>query len=489
MNTMLQKANVYVEKNALNRKELKWYPSYHSAAPVGWINDPNGMCCFDGKYHLFYQYHPYGVTWGPMHWGHVTSTDMVNWKDEAVALAPDMEYDKNGCFSGSAIAHDGKMYLLYTGHVDLKQEKPEDKDRIETQCLAVSEDGINFEKIEKNPVMTLGNIDYAFGGHFRDPKVWKHEDMFYTIVGSQKDEVTGQVLLFSSKDMVNWQPVGVMASGEGNQGFMWECPNFAEVDGKDVMVFSPQGVNPEGRRFLNKHQSGFFVGKLNYETGKYEHGKFDMLDYGSDFYAPQIMNTPDGRVVMIGWLDMWDRDYPEQEEGWAGMMTIPRELHIKGDKVVSTPVKEMEILRNEHIEVSSVEVKAEKQFAGMTGTAFELVLEADMANADEFSIKLETLANEEAVLSYDKKIGVLTMDCTNCGTTPKNKREVEIALTDNKLKLDIFVDKSSVEAFINDGERVMSARVYPMKPFNVVFESDGTTVLNNADFYTLNSIY
>lgn len=174
---------------------------------------------------------------------------------------------------------------------------------MQTQCVAISEDGINFKKLENNPIINIDSFPEDLNilkEHFRDPKVWKYNDMYYKVVGAQTTEKTGQALIYKSKDLLNWEFVNVMAMSteEENLGFMWECPNFAEIDNHEVLILSPQGVEPEGNKFLNLHQSGYFLGKMDYNTGIFEReNDFEMLDYGFDFYAPQIMQ--DEKIIVV----------------------------------------------------------------------------------------------------------------------------------------------------------------------------------------------
>ena len=154
----LAKAEQYQSKMAKIAKKSYWKPQYHISAPANWINDPNGFCYFNGEYHVFYQYHPYSSQWGPMHWGHVASKDLVNWKTKPIALAPTDEYDRDGCFSGSAIEKDNTLYLFYTGHVVLDKENDKDDAQLQTQCVAISEDGINFKKLENNPIINIDSF-------------------------------------------------------------------------------------------------------------------------------------------------------------------------------------------------------------------------------------------------------------------------------------------------------------------------------------------
>lgn len=483
----LEKAMAEIAANQEACKNSPWRPVYHIAPPVGWMNDPNGFSYFNGAYHLFYQHHPYSSVWGPMHWGHMISRDLANWEIAPESLAPGEAYDKDGCFSGSALEKDGRLYIIYTGHVDLPANHPSGLDRIESQCMAVSDDGINFTKHAENPVIASlpeGDIGRC---HFRDPKMWQHDGRYYCVVGAQTKSEHGQVLLFTSDDIEHWNFVNVMATSSGETGFMWECPSFESLGDTDLLICSPQGVAPQGKKFLNLHQSGYMTGKLDYNTGIFTHGEFDLLDYGFDFYAPQTMQAPDGRVLMIGWMDMWESPMPEQEYGWSCMMTVPRELSLENGKVFSRPVKELKLRRDSHIEHKNIAIESTlKSLNGVSGSHYELKTVFDMSDAETLTIKLRTSADEETVLTYNKNSQLLILNRDNSGAGPAGEREMPTPLVNNQLALHIFMDTSSVEIFVNDGFGVMSARIYPTdSSTGISFAATGTATLLQADFYTL----
>lgn len=421
----VSKVEAAVARKPVTVTNARWYPLYHIAPPAGWANDPNGFCVYNGKYHFFYQHYPYATHWGPMHWGHAISDDLVHWEHLPIALEPNKIYEvdsqSGGCWSGSAIEKDGKLYLMYTGHVELPVLTPEGVGRIETQNIAISDDGINFEKYEGNPVLYApSNLGDIHSGDFRDPKVWKHGDKYYAVVGSKnKAGNRAQMLLFESENMLDWNFKSIMAYSQGNEGIMWECPNFAEIDGQEVIIMSPIGIQPEGKKFLNLFQAGYMIGKLNYDTGIFTHGKFDILDYGFDFYAPQITQTPDGRCLLIGWLDMWKRPavtpFDEHVDGWSCQMTVPRELHIKDGKIISVPVKELEKLRIAEKSYSNINISGKTAFEGVYGETGELLLTIDSSNADGFFIELRSGITEKTVLSYDKSSGVLKLNRDKSG--------------------------------------------------------------------------
>ena len=483
-----------IARNPVTVTNARWYPLYHIAAPAGWVNDPNGFCTYKGEYHFFYQHYPYATHWGPMHWGHVISKDLVHWEHLPVAIEPDHIYDASGgCFSGSGIEKDGKLYLIYTGHVDLPVISKDYADRIESQNVAVSEDGVNFEKIAENPVIYAPNHPEISQSDFRDPKVWEHNGKYYVIVGSRTPtvdpagtEAQGQIVMFESNDLINWNFKNIIARSEGNQGFMWECPNFATIDGTDVLIFSPQGVKPEGKKYLNWHQSVYMLGDINYNTGIYTHGEFDMLDYGFDFYAPQITQTLDGRTVMIGWLDMWAGKFPEDVDGWACQMTVPRELHVVGGKLISVPVPELESLRLSEVSHQNITLTKKSSLQGINGETGELVATIDATKS--FDIELRAGGSEKTVLSYNAQTNIFKINRDKSGASIPTKGEREVQLEPNdEINLRIFLDRSSIEVFINEGERVMSTRVYPKSNSTGInfVPRGGSMKIKNVSFYKL----
>lgn len=311
--------------------------AYHLMPPVGLLNDPNGFIQWNGVYHLFFQWMPFHTGHGAKFWGHYTSNDLVTWKLEPIALAPSEWYEKNGCYSGSAVEHEGKLKLLYTGNV-----KDELGNRETYQCLAESSDGIHFDK--KGPVIHLPE---GYTPHFRDPKVWEHEGQWYMVIGAQTKDLKGSVVLFQSDNLENWEYKGAIVSSE-DLGYMWECPDLFHVDGKDVLLFSPQGLEPQGLHYHNVYQTGYMLGKFDYEKVDFNHGSFQELDRGFEFYAPQTMVDEKGRRIMIGWMGVPDQNedkFPTIPYKWNHNMTIPRELSVENGKIIQTPVKELKNMR------------------------------------------------------------------------------------------------------------------------------------------------
>jgi len=483
---MIEKAHEELNKYKKSVSDHEWSLQYHVMPQANWMNDPNGFSMFNGEYHLFYQHHPYSPKWGPMYWGHVKSKDLVHWEHLPIALAPSEPYDIDGCFSGSAIEKDGKLYLFYTGNKWTGSDQ--DKDLKQVQCLAVSEDGIHFEKIAENPVIEEAPSGDIHPFHFRDPKVWEEGDYYYCVLGSQTKERIGQALLYRSPDLLKWEFVNVMARGTGNMGYMWECPDLFSLSGQDVLVMSPQGVKPEGDLYHNLHQSVYVLGNLDLQQGKFRFDQFQLLDYGFDFYAPQTTVDHLGRRILVGWMAMWESEMPEQGHHWAGAITIPRIMSIEEHRVKCVPAPELETLRFNQVSYSNVLMNGSRNFEGVNGDCLELNVLLDMKQASQFGINLrmDTASTEKTVLTFDCQNQKLTLNRDHSGKGPGGERKAPVELNKGKLQLTLFLDKSSLELFIQNGDKVMTARIYPSEHSKgIEFFSDGEVELLKLDKWSL----
>ena len=465
------------EKSILEKKEIVekdfWRQKYHIQGIVGLINDPNGFSQFNGKYHMFYQWNPLGTNHKNKTWAHSVSGDLLHWERLKTALRPDTWYSKNGVYSGSAIVDDEKLYLFYTGNV-----KDSDGNRESYQCIAVSSDGENFERWEPSIV----NQPDGYTRHIRDPKIWKKDGKFYAVIGIQSKNLEGKAVLYSSENIKDWKFEGEIAGANHGKikdfGFMWECPDYFQLKDektreiKDLLVFSPQGLEPEGDLYNNKYQTGYLFGKLDYEKPEFEIlSDFVEIDRGHDFYAPQSMEDDKGRRLIVGWMGIpEEEDFPTVKNEWLHCLTLPRELKVIDGKLYQVPIKEMESIRGEKIEFSG-KVAGEVKIG--TGTTYELKVKFKDFNSD-FGLKLRTGKSSETVLKFDYKDKKFVLDRTK-GEQP-DKRLRKVYLGDiSELELTIFVDNSSVEVFINGGQEVFSSRIFPEK------DADGISVFADKD--------
>ncbi|MGM7723211.1 glycoside hydrolase family 32 protein [Metabacillus sp. Hm71] len=488
---MLTKTGIQQAEEALQKAKEKindrYRLGYHIMAPANWINDPNGLVQYKGEYHVFYQHHPYDEHWGPMHWGHVKSKDLVHWEHLPVALAPTEAYEKDGCFSGSAVDDNGVLTLIYTGNLFVDREK----DILDqSQCIATSTDGIHFTKEAANPVIAKHPEEGS--GHFRDPKVWKHEDHWYMVVGTRKED-TGKVVLYKSTDLRQWEYLGVLAESNGTEGYMWECPDFFEIGGKYVLLFSPQGIKAEGENYLNLFQTGYLVGDFSYDTLEFSRGEFKELDHGHDFYAVQTFLDDKGRRIAIGWMDMWESNMPTKEDGWCGALTLPRELTLgENNKLLMNPVEELTLLREAEHHVCANKSISESYLSETTADLIELKVKFDLSatTAESVGIKIRGLNNEETRLMYYIDNQKLTLDCSKSGKVEDGVRCTKVD-SNQYLSLRVFIDRSSIEVFANDGEATMTSRIYPKEErlgIELVAEN-GTGQVSEFTYWNLKDIW
>lgn len=423
----------------------------HLMPPVGWLNDPNGLCQFKGIYHSFFQYAPFNVNGGVKLWGHYTSADMIDWKYEGAVLYPDQPFDCSGVYSGSALIEEGRMYLYYTGNVKL--EDREDYDYIYTgreanTILVTSEDGFHFSR--KCELMRNSDYPSDLTMHVRDPKVWKEDGKYYMIQGARTKKDTGQAIVFQSEDGRNWAYRSRVCT-EKPFGYMWECPDYINVDGMKIFSASVQGLTGAEWKDRNVYQSGYFLVEGDI-LGKYELSEYRLWDYGFDYYAPQSFWTEDGRVVLIAWMGMPDcEEYTNRtiEEGWQHCFTFPREVYRKGDVICQRPVRELESRKQE--------LMAASDSLNMKGYS---VYEACISGIKENQFR--AVLGSELILEY--RNGRFEMRFTDQNresvSAGRSLRYAEIEKLEN---VRILTDVSSTEVFLNDGEFVFTTRYYPEK--------------------------
>lgn len=478
MSDMLEKARAYQEEHKISKEEK---PLFHVAAPVGWINDPNGFSVFDGKIHLFYQYHPYSREWGPMHWGHSVSTDLVRWEQLPPALAPDESYDRLGCFSGSAIEAKGKHALIYTGVTRIRKEDGTEEER-QNQCLAFG-DGRDYVKYEGNPVVRGEQLpENCSRIDFRDPKIWKDGEHYYLIVGNKNDQRIGQVALFSSLNLTAWKFETILASNEtGKIGTMWECPDFFALGDRHVLICSPQDMKAQKYEFHNGHNSVYFLGRYDKIHHVFEKEAPRPLDYGMDFYAPQTTELPDGRRILIAWMKSWDACIVPNSQTWQGMMTLPRELTLRDGKIWQQPVRELEKYRTNACRYEAAEVEGETILPGIEGRTLDLQVELSEDSCETFAMKLAANEEYETSFTYRRKEGLLEIDRTYCGVTRDVvcTRKLKIQNPAGLRKLRFILDRQSIELFLNDGEQVATTGICtPLEAREIRFYSDQKIHLN-----------
>lgn len=471
----LARARDYVQSHGTQADK----PQFHMTSPTGWFNDPNGLSLYGGEIHLFYQHYPYGPHWGDMHWGHCKTRDFIRWEQLPVALAPDMPYDKDGCFSGGAVAHDGQHILMYTGVVHGEGGTQQ------AQCVAIG-DGMNYAKSPANPVIRPEQLPPTCNrAEFRDPKLW-YDGRFYALVGSRGTDDIGQVVLFASEDALDWQFVSVLARGRQGMGRVWECPDFFELDGEHVLLVSPQFMEASGTEFHNGNGTVAQIGGYDRETHQLVCQHEQAIDYGLDFYAPQTVLTEDGRRVMIGWLQSWDNNITPEGQPWSGIMSIPRVLTVLGGRLCQWPVQELDACRTDHVAHTCILQDGEVSLPSVSGRAFDMELTLQPQDCELLEIKFAMDAGHHTSLRIYPQLGHITFDRTYSGLKRDIlcKRSMQVPAGE-AIRLRLVMDRNTVELFVNDGAYALSALVYTeVAAQGIAFAARGTAALD-IDFYRL----
>lgn len=449
-------------------------PQFHFTPKKNWMNDPNGLVYYQGEYHLFYQYNPFGNSWGHMSWGHAVSPDLVHWKHLPVALA-----EENGVmiFSGSAVVDQNNtsalcrnpasndhscLIAIYTGHIEGVNQ---------SQHLAISNDrGRTWTKFAGNPVLDIGYKD------FRDPKVFWHAatKKWVMVVALSKEQ---KVRLYGSTNLQKWELLSEFgqAGVPGNE-VLWECPDLVELPvegeaGKQRWVLIVN-INPGGAAGGSGAQ--YFVGNFDGKTFTNDNPPDAQLfvDYGKDFYAAVTYSElpkADGRRILLGWMSNWQYALKEPTQPWRTAQSIPRVLSLKktpaGLKLVQRPIAELKTLRGQRLIKRNLTLNSEKFQTQISGEALEIIGEFAVGNDSGALIRLSAGASE-TIIGYDGAKQALFVDRAKSGDVNfdanfSGRHEAPLPTRQGKVTLHLFVDRSSVEVFGNDGQVAITDRIFP----------------------------
>lgn len=425
----------------------------HFQPPAYWMNDPNGLVYYQGYYHAFYQHNPYSPQWGCMHWGHARTKDFLTWEHLPIALAPSETYDRDGCFSGSAVVAHGALHLFYTG---VRQSGGH---LVQVQCRAVSTDGIHFAKDPRNPLIAGCPLEGA--GDFRDPRVWTHDSSWYMAVGSGSAG-RGKVLLYRSADLAKWQYVGIAAESDGSQGTVWECPDLFPLGDRHVLVVSPMGTNP--RRVL------YAVGDMDYAAGKFIPDSWGELDKGPDFYAAQTFFGAERRI-MLAWMQAWESPVPSQDHNWAGAFTLPRELVLDScGQLQVRPAVELALSRAERLMDAELTLDSGTcllPVCDLRTGGYEVRLRIGLAgtSAPHMGLILSDAGGElRVVVGLRCEDLELYLDTTRAPGSQCGIYAAELQPAGDELEIWIFLDRCSIEISGPGKAASVTARVHPRCP-------------------------
>ena len=480
-----------------NIKDEQYRPLIHFSPKEKWVNDPNGMVYHNGIYHLFYQYHPNSSVWGPMHWGHATSKDLVHWKREPIKIFPD---SLGTIFSGSAVVDKnntsgfGKkgvvpIVAIFTQHNEAGEKAG--KNDYQNQSLAYSLDnGKSWTKYSDNPVLKSPGIR-----DFRDPKVFWHEPTKKWIMSLA---VVDRIYFYSSYNLRNWTKESDFGETAGAHGGVWECPDLFPLDynGKEIWVLIVN-LNPGGPNKGSATQ--YFLGDFDGKNFSPYSIETKWLDYGPDDYAGITWSNTGKRKIFLGWMSNWMYANFVPTETWRNAMTIPRELRIvkTGNDmlVASTLIKEIAKLKSKPVVSKNVVLSKPIDIAKTSSIKFPCLINLSTDSIKDFSVTLSNDDSEKLVIGYDRASNQYFIDRTRSGKTNFHKefaakhtapRFVNIS----KLNLSLLIDVSSLELLADDGLTVMTVIFFPNKPYNQIqVGSTERAVIKKLEYIKLKSIW
>lgn len=455
-------------------KDKVYRPRMHFSPKKYWMNDPNGMVYHKGVYHLFYQHHPYSSVWGPMHWGHATSRNMIDWKHQPIAIYPD---SIGTIFSGSAVVDKGNtsgfgkngqdpLVAIFTQH-NMEGEKS-GKNDYQTQSLAYSnDDGKTWKKYEGNPVLkNPGIVD------FRDPKVmWYEAEKKWIMTLATKDRIT----FYSSKNLKNWEKESEFGETVGTHGGVWECPDLFTLDhnGKKVWVLIVS-INPGGPNKGSATQ--YFIGEFDGHKFIPLNTNIKWIDYGPNNYAGITWSNTGDRKILLGWMSNWLYANVVPTETWRNAMTIPRELKIRdvGNDllITSVPIAELSKIQLKPIQIPLTNADNGFDLPSRTGKMkIPCRIQIGLEETMDLFLTISNDIGEELIVGFDKKENRYYIDRTKSGKTDFRNgfagRSTAPRFTrDAKMNMTVLIDASSVELFADDGLTVMTAIFFPNKPYH-----------------------
>ena len=457
--------------------------------PFGWIQGPNAVVFHNGKYHLFYGYDPKNV--GRFlcepHWGHASTENFLHWEHHQVAVSPSINGpDRNGCWSGSVVINDGVPTIIYSGLVK-KSFEVEDRVSCLTQCFATgSKDMVHWQKSPSNPILIDPPEEYRDRlNAWHDPYIWREGDIWYMLLGcAYKNWSGGLVLLYQSHDLVDWEYLHPFCEGM-KTGERWLDPNFFPLGDRHVLLY----VEPEGPMYL----IGDYRNQRFYpETG-------GIIDQGPQFDSGATVLDQNGRRLLFGWISE-DRPIDSYiDEGWAGVVSLPRVIDIQDGVLTVDVAQEVRASSTPNVNITNLELTPSTPITieHARGNSMEIEVEFDLSQSDEVGLRLcrSPGGEEETIVSYNKNRHALVLDRSRSSLDPRVGRTVDdtsLYLSDEEhLKLTVFVDRSVVEIFGNN--RVcLTGRIYPTKKDSLdmgLFTKEGTAMVNNCRVWRRESIW
>lgn len=482
-------------KNVLKKlqqqvRQSNYRLGYHIQPTSGLLNDPNGFSFFNHQWHIFYQSYPFGAVHGLKSWVHLVSKDLIHWDNLGVTLKPDTHYDSHGAFSGSAYPIQNRLFLMYTGNVRDTSWK-----RHAFQNGAWLNQNNQIKKLPAPLILKPEHVT----DNFRDPQIIFLSNTYYALIGAQdKKTMHGEISLFSSLDARDWHEISYLKFSAHCMGYMIECPNLVFVDSQPILIFCPQGLDKKITLYDNIYPNVYIIGNsIDFETAELHTSQEYPINFddGFDIYATQAFTAPNGQTYAISWVGLPEIEYPTDKENWAHCLSQVKKLSIKNGKLIQEPIEAIaSIICHEETLHGHCQPQIPCPLVLSAGVHFELKLDLPpnqsgnlflAATKNLFNyLKLSFKTDEKAQLIVDRENAGIPF-AADYGTT----RRITLPIN-QALYLDIFVDNSLCEIFVNHGEHVLTLRFFTQPDTdsqNIIMVSE-TNFSYNGIYQTLEDI-
>lgn len=436
----------------------QWRQNFHVQPESGLLNDPNGFSYFNGEWNIFYQAFPFGTIHGLKSWYKATSKDLVNWEPKGEAILPDTEFDSHGAYSGSALSIGTELRIFYTGNV-----RDRNWQRMSYQLGAAIDLNGNIRKFD---YPLIDQIPEGYTAHFRDPQVFSYDGKYYLIIGAQTVNLEGKILIYISKNLTDWELKSELYFTDKKMGYMIECPHLVGITESPILLFCPQGLSQDILHYKNINPNCYCIANnIDLKNGIFDTAsKIENLDDGFDIYATQAIDSSDGRTLAVSWLGLPETEYPVVEDGWTNCLSLIKQLKVVDNQLYQFPVEEIRNYR--------------KLFSATDGFINgKEVLHKPERNCYEYEIVLKNksigkilLLSDDSTQNYfeiqfNTSTGIVKIDRSKVSNRIEETDGYRITRVtpENDIKMNIFVDSSSIEIFFNDGIKVSSTLVFPNK--------------------------
>lgn len=461
----------YKTKLVQKTNNSQWRQNFHVQPESGLLNDPNGFSYFNGEWNLFYQAFPFGTIHGLKSWYKVTSKDLVKWEPKGPAILPDTVFDSHGAYSGSALSIGNELRIFYTGNV-----RDRNWQRKSYQLGAVVDLNGDTKKIN---APLISQIPVGYTTNFRDPQVFLHDGSYYLIIGAQTVNLEGKILIYKSENLIDWEINSELFFTDEKMGYMIECPHLVGIPESPILLFCPQGLSQDSLSYKNTNPNCYCIANnIDLEKGIFEAvSEIKNLDDGFDVYATQAIDSPDGRTLAVSWLGLPETEYPVAKDAWTNCLSLIKQLKVVDNQLYQYPVAEIKNYRRLFSATDGL-INGKEVLHKPQKNCYEYEIILKKESKGKIMLMSDDILQNYFEIQFNTSTGIIKIDRSKVSNRIEETDSFRVTQVtpENDIRMNIFVDTSSIEIFFNGGIKVISALVFPEKhETNICIEGTGVS--------------